>query len=184
MALLPWQRDWIFFKPHAQEDNSGELETVEVFKLEHYAAALRREYVESYESRDPPSVRRAQMRKALTERGECSYFSLFFLGVAPEYQLLQSAPLDQSRIGKTQVNSSFKWVDQRVWDVRPALLADLQLDGETFETLWVQHQSDGGIDYDEFVAVLTKLRILRGQLTTGPHPHSISHTTNQSTNQL
>lgn len=88
------------------EDNSGELETVEVFKLEHYAAALRREYVESYESRNPPSVSRAQMRKSLTER-------------------------------------------------------DFQLDEETFRTLWVHHQSGGGIDYDEFVAVLTKLQILK-----------------------
>lgn len=51
---------------------------MEVFKLEHYAATLRREYVESYESRNPPSVSRAQMRKALTEHGECSSLSLLF----------------------------------------------------------------------------------------------------------
>lgn len=74
VAILPR----IFFKPSPQEDNSGELETVEVFKLEHYAAALRREYVESYESRDPPSVSRAQMKKSMTERGECSPLSLLF----------------------------------------------------------------------------------------------------------
>lgn len=36
------------------------------------------------------------------------------------------------------------------------------LDDKTFRTLWQEHQSTGGIDYDEFMAVLTKLQILRG----------------------
>lgn len=67
----------IFFKPRPQEDNSEELETVEVFKVEHYAAALRREYVESYESRNPPFVSRAQLKKSLSDQGECSPRSLW-----------------------------------------------------------------------------------------------------------
>ena len=40
--------------------------------------------------------------------------------------------------------------------------AGFDLDDKTFRTLWQDYQSTGGIDYDEFVAVLTKLQILRG----------------------
>ncbi len=39
---------------------------------------------------------------------------------------------------------------------------EFHLDDETFRVLWNEYQSKGGIDYDEFVAVLTKLQILRG----------------------
>ncbi|TMS10946.1 Frizzled-1 [Larimichthys crocea] len=87
-------------------DKTGDLDVVEVFKLEHYVAAARREYVESYESMNPPSVTQTQMRKALSAR-------------------------------------------------------DFELDNETFRVLWNEYQSKGGIGYDEFMRVLTKLQILR-----------------------
>ncbi|KAI3361382.1 hypothetical protein L3Q82_012937, partial [Scortum barcoo] len=91
----------------ADADKSGDLNAVEVFKLEHYVAVIRREYVESYESRTPPSVTKVQMKKALSVR-------------------------------------------------------ELHLDDETFRVLWQEYNSNGGIDYDEYVALLTKLHILRG----------------------
>ncbi|XP_074509017.1 uncharacterized protein LOC141778565 isoform X2 [Sebastes fasciatus] len=88
------------------EDKTDDLNVVEVFKLEHYLAVIRREYVESYESRNPPSVTQTQMKKALSAR-------------------------------------------------------EFHLDDETFRALWHEYRSKGGIDYDEYVAVLTKLQILR-----------------------
>ncbi|TDH11279.1 hypothetical protein EPR50_G00059200 [Perca flavescens] len=87
-------------------DKTGDLDVVEVFKLEHYVAATRREYVESYERRSPPSVTQTQMKKILSGR-------------------------------------------------------NFNLDDETFRVLWYEHNSKDGIDYDEFVAVVTKLHILR-----------------------
>lgn len=56
-----------------QADSSRDLDAVELFKLEHYVAVVRREYVESYESRNPPSVTRTQLKKALTERGNAPF---------------------------------------------------------------------------------------------------------------
>ncbi|KAM9310794.1 uncharacterized protein KZ484_026610 [Pholidichthys leucotaenia] len=50
-------------------DNSGNLNAAEYFKLEHYVAVIRREYVESHESRNPPSVKQNQMKKAVAARG-------------------------------------------------------------------------------------------------------------------
>ncbi|XP_056296243.1 uncharacterized protein LOC130210238 [Pseudoliparis swirei] len=87
-------------------DKTGDLNVVEVFKLEHHVAVLRREYVESYEGRNPPSVTKTQMKKALS-------------------------------------------------------LREFHVDEESFRVLWDENRSAGGIDYDEFVAVLTKLQILR-----------------------
>ncbi|XP_068425090.1 uncharacterized protein [Clinocottus analis] len=87
-------------------DKSRDLDVVEVFKLEHHVAVLRREYVESYEGRSPPVVTQTQMKKALS-------------------------------------------------------LHEFHLDNETFRVLWDQNHSEGGIDYDEFVGVLTRLQILR-----------------------
>ncbi|XP_070768776.1 sorcin-like [Enoplosus armatus] len=87
-------------------DKTGDLDVVEVFKLEHYVAVIRREYVESYESRNPPSVTQVQMKKALS-------------------------------------------------------VHEFSVDDETFRVLWHEYRSKGGINYDEFVAVLTKLQILR-----------------------
>lgn len=87
-----------------QTDKTGYLDVAEVFKLEHYVAVVRREYVESYEKRNPPSIPLTQMKKALRE---------------------------------------------------------FELDDETFRVLWSENSSERGIDYDEFVAVLTKLQILR-----------------------
>ncbi|XP_037309951.2 uncharacterized protein LOC119197600 [Pungitius pungitius] len=87
-------------------DKTGYLDTVEVFKLEHYVAVVRREYLESYEKRNPPSIPLTQMKKALRE---------------------------------------------------------FELDDETFKVLWNENSSEGGIDYDKFVAVLAKLQILRGR---------------------
>lgn len=57
--------------------------------------------------------------------------------------------------------------------VRQALLAsfslvsclfhvDFNLDEETFRALWFEYSTQGGIDYDEYVAALTKLQILKG----------------------
>ncbi|XP_041648769.1 uncharacterized protein LOC121513235 isoform X2 [Cheilinus undulatus] len=48
-------------------DKSGDLDAVEVFKMEHFVASVRREYVETYESRTPPSVTQTQLKKALTD---------------------------------------------------------------------------------------------------------------------
>lgn len=52
-----------------QADKSGDLDLTEVFKLEKFVSAVRREYVESYESRIPPSVTRKQLKKAISARG-------------------------------------------------------------------------------------------------------------------
>ncbi|XP_019961338.1 uncharacterized protein [Paralichthys olivaceus] len=87
-------------------DNTGDLDVVELFKLEHYVAIIRREYVESYERRNPSAVTQTQMKKALA-------------------------------------------------------VHDFRVDDKTFQTLWHEHGSRGGIDYDEYVALLTKLQILR-----------------------
>ncbi|XP_070692085.1 atrial natriuretic peptide-converting enzyme-like [Pempheris klunzingeri] len=87
-------------------DKSGDLDVVETFKLEHFVAVARREYVESYESRNPPSVTQIQMKRALSVR-------------------------------------------------------EFDLDDDTFRSLWHEFHSKSGIDYDEFVGVLTKLQILR-----------------------
>ncbi|TNN51864.1 Frizzled-1 [Liparis tanakae] len=54
-------------------DKTGDLNVVEVFKLEHHVAVLRREYVESYEGRNPPSVTQTQMKKALSLHGKKSF---------------------------------------------------------------------------------------------------------------
>lgn len=61
-----------------QADSSRDLDEVELFKLEHYVAVVRREYVESYESRNPPSVTQAQLKKALTERGNAPFTTHHF----------------------------------------------------------------------------------------------------------
>ncbi|XP_049438719.1 atrial natriuretic peptide-converting enzyme-like [Epinephelus fuscoguttatus] len=87
-------------------DKTGDLNVVELFNLEHYVAATRREYLESYEKRTPPSVTQYQMKRALSAR-------------------------------------------------------EFELEDETFNVLWREHHSEGGIDYDDFVAFLTKLQILR-----------------------
>ncbi|XP_026172379.1 uncharacterized protein LOC113136117 [Mastacembelus armatus] len=87
-------------------DKTGDLDVVEFFKLEHYVAVVRREYVESYERRTPPSLSQTHMKKAVFARG-------------------------------------------------------FSLDDETFRSLWLDYSSSGGIDYDEYVAVLTRLQILK-----------------------
>ncbi|XP_068179074.1 uncharacterized protein [Antennarius striatus] len=86
-------------------DESEDLDAVEVFKLEHYVAVARREYLENSERRSPPSITRVQLKKILSDR-------------------------------------------------------KLDLDDRTFRTLWNEMYSQGSIDYDGFVAVLTKLQIL------------------------
>lgn len=58
------------FEQPFQTDKTGYLDVAEVFKLEHYVAVVRREYVESYEKRNPPSIPLTQMKKAL--RGKTS----------------------------------------------------------------------------------------------------------------
>lgn len=42
---------------------------VEFYKLEHYAAVIRREYVENYDSRTQSAVTQAQMKKAVAAHG-------------------------------------------------------------------------------------------------------------------
>ncbi|KAK1894962.1 Frizzled-1 [Dissostichus eleginoides] len=92
-------------------DRSGDLNVVEVFKMEHYVAVVRREYVESYESRNPPSVTQTQMKRALS-------------------------------------------------------VHEFDLDDETFIVLWNGIRSRDGIEYDEYVAIMTKLLILRDRFNT------------------
>lgn len=43
-------------------------------------------------------------------------------------------------------------------------LTEFDLDDETFRALWNEFQTGGGIEYDEFVAVLAKLLVLKGKL--------------------
>ncbi|XP_026040220.1 atrial natriuretic peptide-converting enzyme-like [Astatotilapia calliptera] len=87
-------------------DQSGDLDVVEFFKLERFVGAIRREYVESYGSRNQPSVTENQMKKALVAR-------------------------------------------------------EFHLDDETFRVLWQEYRSEGGINYDKYVAALAKLQILK-----------------------
>ncbi|KAK5614958.1 hypothetical protein CRENBAI_008351 [Crenichthys baileyi] len=87
-------------------DKTGNLDVVEFFKLEHYVAVIRREYVENYESRTQSAVTKTQMKKAIASH-------------------------------------------------------DFNLDEETFRALWFEYSSHGGIDYDSYVAALTKLKILK-----------------------
>lgn len=60
---------FMLFNQHFQADQSGDLDVVEFFKLERFVGAIRREYVESYGSRNQPSVTENQMKKALVARG-------------------------------------------------------------------------------------------------------------------
>ncbi|AWP15819.1 frizzled -like 1 [Scophthalmus maximus] len=87
-------------------DKTRDLDVVEFFKLEHYVAVIRREYVESYERTNPSSVTQTQMKRALAVR-------------------------------------------------------EFSLDDETFRSLWLEFGSRGGINYDEYVALVTKLQILK-----------------------
>ncbi|CAJ1063098.1 uncharacterized protein LOC121513235 isoform X1 [Xyrichtys novacula] len=95
----------------ADADKSEDLDAVEVFKMEHYVAVARREYVENYEKRTPPAVTQSQFKKALTDR-------------------------------------------------------ELHIDDATFRTLWRDHRTGNGIEYDDYVAALTKLHILRDRFQT------------------
>ncbi|CAN9514450.1 unnamed protein product [Ophioblennius macclurei] len=86
-------------------DNTEDLDPVEFFKLEHFVAKIRREYVESYESRNPPSVTSNQLKNTISRRG-------------------------------------------------------FNLDDRTFRVLWQNYKSQDGIEYDNYVSVLTRLQIL------------------------
>lgn len=59
----------MLFNKNFQADKTGDLNVVEYFKLEHYVAGVRREYVENSESRHPASVTQSQMKKALAAHG-------------------------------------------------------------------------------------------------------------------
>lgn len=61
------------FNQTFQADKSGDLDTVEVFKLEHYVAVVRREYMESCDRRNPSSITEAQMKKAVSSRSTASH---------------------------------------------------------------------------------------------------------------
>ncbi|PWA23901.1 hypothetical protein CCH79_00010809 [Gambusia affinis] len=88
------------------EYKTGDLDVVEFFKLEHYVAAIRREYVGNYESRGPSAVTQTQMKKVVASH-------------------------------------------------------DFNLDEATFRALWLEYGSHGGVNYDSYVAALTKLKILK-----------------------
>ncbi|XP_061675598.1 atrial natriuretic peptide-converting enzyme-like [Syngnathoides biaculeatus] len=90
----------------ADADKSGDLDMTEFFKLDHYVAAARREYVDSYERRQPPSFTEAHMNNALTVRG-------------------------------------------------------FELDKNSLKTLWLEYNTKGKLEYDNFIALLTRLHILK-----------------------
>ncbi|XP_061144583.1 uncharacterized protein LOC133160692 isoform X2 [Syngnathus typhle] len=89
-------------------DKSGYLDVVEFFKLDHYVAAARREYLDRYERRQPPSFTQANMNDALTAR-------------------------------------------------------DFGLDRDSLKTLWLEYSSQGKLDYDDFIALLTRMQILKAR---------------------
>ncbi|XP_061631281.1 uncharacterized protein LOC133478967 isoform X1 [Phyllopteryx taeniolatus] len=90
----------------ADADKSGELDMVEFFRLDHYVAAARREYVDSYERKHPPSFTQAHMEEALTVRG-------------------------------------------------------FELDKDSLKTLWLEYSRQGKLEYDDFIALLTRMHILK-----------------------
>ncbi|KAG7214249.1 hypothetical protein INR49_023225 [Caranx melampygus] len=87
-------------------DHSRDLDTLEAFKLEHYVAVVRREYVEKYERRHPPSVSQTQLKAALNTHS-------------------------------------------------------FGIDDDTLEILWQKYGSSSGINYDDYVALITELQILK-----------------------
>ncbi|XP_028326596.1 uncharacterized protein LOC114478025 [Gouania willdenowi] len=87
-------------------DDTGTLNVVEYFKMEHFVAVVRSEYVEKYESRNPSSSTVNQMKKTLSARG-------------------------------------------------------FNLENETFQRLWRDYKFQDGVEYDNFVALLTRLQILQ-----------------------
>lgn len=88
-------------------DRSGDLDVVEFYKLEHYVALARSQYVETYEGGNTDFLTEVQMKRVL----------------------------------------SYK---------------DFDLDEEIFKALWYNYRLSG-INYDKFVAVLTKLQILKSR---------------------
>ncbi|XP_077382428.1 uncharacterized protein LOC144021973 [Festucalex cinctus] len=95
----------------ADADKSGDLDAVEFFKLDHYVAAARREYVDSYERKLPASFTQANMNEALTVRG-------------------------------------------------------FELDKDSLRTLWLEYSSQGSLEYDNFIALLTRMQILKDRFQT------------------
>ncbi|XP_057690735.1 atrial natriuretic peptide-converting enzyme-like isoform X2 [Corythoichthys intestinalis] len=90
----------------ADADQSGDLDMLEYFKLDHYVAAARREYVDTYERRQPHSFTQANMNEALAVRG-------------------------------------------------------FELERDSLITLWLEYSNQGKLEYDEFIALLTRLQILK-----------------------
>ncbi|KAF7650743.1 hypothetical protein LDENG_00121490 [Lucifuga dentata] len=88
-------------------DRSGDLDVVEFYKLEHYVAQARSQYVETYEGGNTDFVTEVQMKRVLFVR-------------------------------------------------------DFDLDEETFKALWYKNHIRG-VNYDEFMAILTKLQILKNR---------------------
>lgn len=97
-------------------------------------SVVRREYVESYESRIPPSVTQTQLKKAISSRGN-------------NKAAIQGRALLYARRANFFL-----------------CLIEFDLDDETFRALWNEFQTEDGIGYDEYMAVLAKLQVLRGQL--------------------
>ncbi|XP_019719425.1 atrial natriuretic peptide-converting enzyme-like [Hippocampus comes] len=95
----------------ADADKSGDLDVAEFFQLDHYVAAARRDYLDSYEKRQPPSFTQANMNEALTVRG-------------------------------------------------------FELDKDSLRTLWLEYNTQGSLDYDNFIALLTRMQILKGRFQT------------------
>lgn len=47
-----------------------------------------------------------------------------------------------------------------------ALNAGFELDKDSLRTLWLEYNIQGSLDYDNFIALLTRMQILKGNIVT------------------
>ncbi|XP_029535461.1 atrial natriuretic peptide-converting enzyme-like isoform X1 [Oncorhynchus nerka] len=70
-------------------------------------------------------------------------------------------------VTKREYSESYEWQNPGFvteYQMKNALdVRDLSLDDETFKTLWHRYSSGGGIKYDDFMAILTRLKILKAR---------------------
>ncbi|XP_070300071.1 uncharacterized protein [Salvelinus sp. IW2-2015] len=70
-------------------------------------------------------------------------------------------------VTKREYSESYEWQNPGFvteYQMKNALdVRDLSLDDETFKTLWDRYSSGGGIKYDDFMAILTRLKILKAR---------------------
>ncbi|CAB1334311.1 unnamed protein product, partial [Coregonus sp. 'balchen'] len=68
-------------------------------------------------------------------------------------------------VTKREYTESYEWQNpgfDTEYQMKNALdVRDLSLDDETFKILWDRYSSGGGIKYDDFMAILTRLKILK-----------------------